>query len=260
MCGDWEAVRQELGVEGLGLPMPETTFNTFRDLKNQLGNDKIDMLAKHLLGSSDEANDENPEAAFDYESVNSFAETSEAREFVQRHGWLQWAEALMHFGEDYLGTSIEAMTLGDVQEFIQDYVPRKVTTEPESAPAIIEELTLFWQFLDNTGEYPAATSIVNWLNTAGLAAQLQQDLADPSKFGMAKSLFSTGAAAGFDMTSEAGIAEFMAMYNQTLSAQQEMPLSMSPIEPVHSKNRVGRNDPCTCGSGKKYKKCCGRLV
>jgi SEC-C motif-containing protein len=23
---------------------------------------------------------------------------------------------------------------------------------------------------------------------------------------------------------------------------------------------VGRNDPCTCGSGKKYKKCCGRAT
>ena len=23
-------------------------------------------------------------------------------------------------------------------------------------------------------------------------------------------------------------------------------------------NRVGRNDPCPCGSGKKYKKCCGK--
>jgi uncharacterized protein YecA (UPF0149 family) len=22
--------------------------------------------------------------------------------------------------------------------------------------------------------------------------------------------------------------------------------------------RIGRNDPCPCGSGKKYKKCCGR--
>ena len=22
-------------------------------------------------------------------------------------------------------------------------------------------------------------------------------------------------------------------------------------------NKIGRNDPCTCGSGKKYKKCCG---
>jgi preprotein translocase subunit SecA len=23
--------------------------------------------------------------------------------------------------------------------------------------------------------------------------------------------------------------------------------------------KVGRNDPCTCGSGKKYKNCCGAL-
>jgi uncharacterized protein YecA (UPF0149 family) len=22
--------------------------------------------------------------------------------------------------------------------------------------------------------------------------------------------------------------------------------------------KIGRNDPCHCGSGKKYKKCCGR--
>ncbi|MCG2697671.1 SEC-C domain-containing protein [Candidatus Parcubacteria bacterium] len=25
-----------------------------------------------------------------------------------------------------------------------------------------------------------------------------------------------------------------------------------------SGNKVGRNDPCPCGSGKKYKKCCGK--
>ena len=28
--------------------------------------------------------------------------------------------------------------------------------------------------------------------------------------------------------------------------------------PVKKGNKVGRNDPCPCGSGKKYKKCCGR--
>lgn len=27
---------------------------------------------------------------------------------------------------------------------------------------------------------------------------------------------------------------------------------------VRNENKVGRNDPCTCGSGKKYKKCCGK--
>lgn len=29
-------------------------------------------------------------------------------------------------------------------------------------------------------------------------------------------------------------------------------------EPVKKEKKVGRNDPCSCGSGKKYKNCCGR--
>jgi SEC-C motif domain protein len=32
----------------------------------------------------------------------------------------------------------------------------------------------------------------------------------------------------------------------------------APITPiVREQPKVGRNDPCVCGSGKKYKKCCG---
>jgi len=53
----------------------------------------------------------------------------------------------------------------------------------------------------------------------------------------------------------------------TLSLKREQ--VAKPIEPtgdgtistnrtVVKKNKVGRNDPCPCGSGKKYKKCCGR--
>jgi SEC-C motif domain protein len=30
-----------------------------------------------------------------------------------------------------------------------------------------------------------------------------------------------------------------------------------PTHGVRSGPKVGRNDPCPCGSGKKYKKCCG---
>jgi uncharacterized protein len=29
------------------------------------------------------------------------------------------------------------------------------------------------------------------------------------------------------------------------------------VEPIHKVATPGRNDPCPCGSGKKYKKCCG---
>ncbi len=30
-----------------------------------------------------------------------------------------------------------------------------------------------------------------------------------------------------------------------------------PTEQVVKKRKIGRNEPCPCGSGKKYKKCCG---
>jgi hypothetical protein len=42
----------------------------------------------------------------------------------------------------------------------------------------------------------------------------------------------------------------------------ESPTLPEPVQPVETFRRtgqkVGRNDPCPCGSGKKYKKCCGR--
>jgi SEC-C motif-containing protein len=31
-----------------------------------------------------------------------------------------------------------------------------------------------------------------------------------------------------------------------------------PATEVRAQPKVGRNDPCPCGSGKKFKKCCGR--
>jgi len=31
----------------------------------------------------------------------------------------------------------------------------------------------------------------------------------------------------------------------------------APKQPKLSAKKAGRNDPCPCGSGKKYKKCCG---
>jgi SWIM/SEC-C metal-binding protein len=33
---------------------------------------------------------------------------------------------------------------------------------------------------------------------------------------------------------------------------------LKPAKPQKAKEKVGRNDPCPCGSGKKYKKCCGK--
>jgi hypothetical protein len=43
---------------------------------------------------------------------------------------------------------------------------------------------------------------------------------------------------------------------QPVSGPKGLPLH-KPVPIVSAGNKVGRNDPCPCGSGKKYKKCCG---
>ncbi|WP_298398450.1 preprotein translocase subunit SecA [uncultured Azonexus sp.] len=43
-------------------------------------------------------------------------------------------------------------------------------------------------------------------------------------------------------------------YDEALADEDE-----KPAQPVHNGPKVGRNDPCPCGSGKKYKQCHGKL-
>ena len=40
----------------------------------------------------------------------------------------------------------------------------------------------------------------------------------------------------------------------------ETPAEQMPLPPIDKQKEVGRNDPCPCGSGKKYKHCCGKLT
>jgi len=55
------------------------------------------------------------------------------------------------------------------------------------------------------------------------------------------------------------VGQFAMAERQRAAAQA--PQGEQKIKPIKLKTpKVGRNDPCPCGSGKKYKKCCGRAV
>jgi preprotein translocase subunit SecA len=50
------------------------------------------------------------------------------------------------------------------------------------------------------------------------------------------------------------------------SSEEEVASSQEPVassgesaeaSPAIAQQKIGRNDPCPCGSGKKFKKCCG---
>lgn len=42
-----------------------------------------------------------------------------------------------------------------------------------------------------------------------------------------------------------------------LEKRQEIQKNWRASKTVRNDHKIGRNDPCPCGSGKKYKKCCG---
>lgn len=44
----------------------------------------------------------------------------------------------------------------------------------------------------------------------------------------------------------------------TEEKRQEITKAYKKSKTVVKGEKIGRNDPCPCGSGKKYKKCCGR--
>jgi preprotein translocase subunit SecA len=46
-------------------------------------------------------------------------------------------------------------------------------------------------------------------------------------------------------------------YKKQLPGEDEEPLP-PPAEPIQAGKKPNRNDPCPCGSGKKFKLCCGK--
>ncbi len=38
----------------------------------------------------------------------------------------------------------------------------------------------------------------------------------------------------------------------------DLEILLNPPKPKIAEKKVRRNEPCACGSGKKYKKCCGK--
>jgi SEC-C motif len=60
--------------------------------------------------------------------------------------------------------------------------------------------------------------------------------------------------AGYDTTNERDLQKGMVAYNAALLVCS-YPARATPIYPAR-KSRIGRNEPCPCGSGRKYKKCC----
>lgn len=134
-----------------------------------------------------------------------------------------WAAQLMYYGYSYIGVTVPQMTAGSVDEIVTELFPRKISiSSPEDADDAIPELVAFWQYLKREYKLPKANSILRFLRK--IEPDFKRIINDPSRFGMAKSFFTMGRAAGFDMTSQEDIDKFIQVYNAAALAPDLQPL------------------------------------
>jgi hypothetical protein len=150
--------------------------------------------------------------------MQEFAASPEGKGLLDAGKDLGWAGMMMEYGINHIGVTPATMSPADFNEIVFDLIPRKVSTEADSAAAIVEELRAFWQFVQRQYGLAIAAKVLEALGPSA-TDRLYRLLADPSNFGMAKSFFMQGKNAGFDMTTQEGLDEFMLAYNSQILAR-----------------------------------------
>lgn len=271
VAGDWEMVRNQLGVTGLGLEMPASPVGSFPSNRyvGVENNGNEHCVSEHDDTRDDELTDEQ-QADYLKQTTQAFAQSPEGQCVIDRLGACSWIDSLLNFGLSYRGEIDKEMDVDSIEDFLFDYAPRKMVVEADCAADIVFELLRFWEFQEREHQHPQAASIIRYLLSSGIDLEFQRALAEPDNYGPAKSLFMDGLAAGYDMSCEEGISQYVdACTDAFLRARPgRFPPTMvsppplvdpyeQPLEPIRIDDvRIGRNEPCPCGSGKKYKKCC----
>lgn len=150
--------------------------------------------------------------------LERFFQAPEGQQLLEAHpdaGF--WSAQLMYYGYQYEGVSVARMTAAHVRSVVTGLFPRKISLySPEDADEAIPELVAFWEYLKREFRLPQAKAVLKLLGE--VAPRFKQRMNDPANFGMAKSFFMMGQAAGFDMTSEEGSAAFVEAYSLGLIA------------------------------------------
>jgi hypothetical protein len=154
-------------------------------------------------------------------------------------------------------------------EFLQERAGRTAYKESWESP-VREWLESSWQMAkdwyaqgDPEGsEEEEKEETASWKRANEMTDKFVAAAMNPGNRGPAKKFTMQAMRAGVDTTDQEALQKYMlAQVQGTLTRRaydspDPMPIT-PPIPIVEHSPKIGRNDPCPCGSGKKYKKCCG---
>ncbi|HTR54905.1 MAG TPA: hypothetical protein VMJ10_29665 [Kofleriaceae bacterium] len=155
---------------------------------------------------------------------------------------LRWSETFVELAASHHAATVGKLSAVELQEIVFGLFPAKVPAQPEDAAAIVATVRAVLAFVARETGGDAPNRCLASLK-ADAHEQLARRLADPTNFGPAKALFAAGAAAGYDMTTEAGISEWVRVVNQQAAPRTKSPSRRRTKAKAKSPKRTTRKKP-----------------
>jgi len=179
-------------------------------------------------------------------------------ELLEEAGFI--VDCLLSYGVTHLGIEVEELNESELCELLLYILPRKITADQDLFEKIAPTTEAFLQWAGSEGLLAQADVLAAKVH--GWADAIVGNGMDPAYWGPGKAFAMRAEKAGIDLTDRGMVEQYLAQ--ETLRFLEEKgldgpaPVDYAPAIPiVEHAPKTGRNDPCPCGSGKKYKKCCG---
>jgi hypothetical protein len=167
---------------------------------------------------------------------------------------------LLEYARTYEGAAPDELNEQVLRGVLLAVFPRRVTGERSFFAGVAPVVEAFLEWMASEAILENASALAQVVH--GWTEAIVAKAMDRASWGPAKVMAMEAEQAGVDVTDADALQDFW--YQQALaSADESVPDEadeppLAPTAPIveHSP-KIGRNDPCPCGSGKKYKKCCG---
>ncbi len=162
---------------------------------------------------------------------------------------------------NYHDVEPEEWNVSDMERCCLETLPTKVSSEGTYFRCLSPVLASFFAFLGDT------VQVKNAYKMSKRIVAIDKDIVaasnNPRNWGIAKSMVMSAIQGGVDVEDSEAMGAFMGSYTAQLmndSPSLSSQVYDTPRQETYKREgpKVGRNDACPCGSGKKYKKCCGK--
>lgn len=126
-------------------------------------------------------------------------------------------------------------------------MPREFVVDMAALKWAVDILEQFFQYGQRIGLMNKEVDISEQLKAVG--PLIRRRMVDPTLWKPHKAVIIEALQEGVDLNDRKMMEKFYKRYQAKRAGVF--------AETIVSENKIGRNDPCSCNSGKKYKKCCG---